>query len=57
MNEKIGRIYFGILGIITLIFGIADLVVTLGGSSFSWGILEMPSDISAAVFFSDIIFR
>ena len=45
MNEKIGRIYFGILGIITLIFGIADLMVTLGGSDFSWGILEISSDM------------
>lgn len=45
MNEKIGRIYFGILGIITLIFGIANLMVTLGGNDFSWGILEISSDM------------
>ena len=45
MNEKIGRVYFGILGFITLIFGIADLMVTIGGSDFSWGILEISSDM------------
>ncbi len=45
MSEKIGRVYFGILGIVTLILGIADLMVTIGGSDFSWGILEISSDI------------
>jgi len=45
MSEKIGRVYFGILGIFTLIFGIADLMVTIGGSDFSWGILEISSDM------------
>jgi len=45
MNEKIGRVYFGILGIITLIFGISDLIVTIGGNNFSWSILEISSDM------------
>ena len=45
MNERIGRVYFGILGIITLIFGIVDLMVTIGGNDFSWGILEISSDM------------
>ena len=41
----IGKIYFGILGVVTLAFGIADLLVTAGGSSFSLGILEIPNDM------------
>ena len=45
MNERIGRVYFGVLGIITLIFGITNLIVTLGGNDFSWGILEISSDM------------
>ena len=45
MNEKIGRVYFGILGIITLIFGISDLIVTMGGNDFSWSILEISSEM------------
>jgi len=45
MNEKIGRVYFGVLGIVTLIFGITDLIVTMGGNDFSWGILEISSDM------------
>jgi len=45
MNEKIGRIYFGFFGIVTLVFGIADLIVSIGGSDFSWGILEISSDM------------
>lgn len=42
MNEKRCRKYFGILGIVTLIFGIADLVVTSGGSSFFGAFLRCP---------------
>ena len=38
-------IYFCILGVITLAFGIADLIVTIGGDSFAWGILEIPGDM------------
>ncbi len=45
MNDRIGRIYFGVLGIVTLIFGIANSMVTIGGNDFSWGILEISSDI------------
>jgi len=45
MNDRIGRIYFGVLGIVTLIFGITDLIVTMGGNDFSWGILEISSDM------------
>jgi len=40
-----GSIYFGILGVVTLAFGIADLIVTIGGDSFTWGILEIPADM------------
>jgi len=42
MNEKIGRVYFGILGIITLIFGISDLIVTIGGNNFLGVFLRSP---------------
>ncbi|MBU4350217.1 hypothetical protein KJ830_01340 [bacterium] len=45
MNDRIGRIYFGVLGIVTLIFGIANLMVTIGGNDFSWGILEISGDM------------
>jgi len=41
----IGSIYFGILGVVTLAFGIADLIVTIGGDSFTWSILEIPGDM------------
>jgi len=44
-KNNIGSIYFGILGVIALAFGIADLVVTIGGSSVCWGILEIPNDM------------
>ena len=44
MNEKFGKVYFGILGVVTLAFGITDLIVTIGGGSFSYGILEIPND-------------
>ena len=44
IKNKIG-IYFSILGVITLAFGIADLIVTIGGNSFTWGILEIPADM------------
>ena len=37
-------IYFLILGLFSLAFGIADLVVTLGGSEYSLGALEIPND-------------
>ncbi len=46
MNKyTIGKIYFGVLGIVTLAFGVAELVVTAGGDSFSWSILEIPNGI------------
>ncbi len=46
MNKnKFGRVYFGILGVVTLFFGIMDLVATLRGESITWGILEIPGDI------------
>ena len=44
MNEKLAKAYFGILGIITLIFGAIDLIVAFGGGNFSFGILQIPSD-------------
>ena len=44
MNEKLAKIYFGILGLVTLASGIIDLIVTFGGSSFSWKILQIPND-------------
>ncbi len=43
--KKLEELYFGILGIITLIFGISDLIVTMGGNDFSWSILEISSDM------------
>ena len=42
--EKRGKVFFGILGVVTLAFGIVDLVVTIGKGSFSIGILEIPND-------------
>jgi len=45
MKERIGIVYFRILGIVTLIFGITDLIVTIGGNDFSWGVLEISSDM------------
>lgn len=44
MDERLAKIYFGILGAVTLAFGIADLLVTVGGGSLSMGILEIPGD-------------
>ncbi len=50
MNAKITEkyttvsVYFALLGVITLAFGIADLVVVFGGNSFRRGILEIPGD-------------
>jgi hypothetical protein len=44
MAKNKSSIYFGILGVVTLAFGIADLIVTIGGDSFAWGILEIPAD-------------
>jgi hypothetical protein len=41
-----GAIYFAILGIVTVAFGLADLLVTASGSEFAYGgILEIPGDI------------
>jgi len=45
IKNKFGSIYFGILGMVTVAFGIADLLVTIGGDSISWGILEIPADM------------
>lgn len=45
MNKKIGSIYFGILGAITLAFGVIDLVVAIGSDGFSFGVLEIPGDV------------
>jgi uncharacterized membrane protein (GlpM family) len=39
------KMYFGVLGIATVLFGIAELAVTAGGTSFSWGILEIPNEM------------
>jgi len=44
-KNNVGSLYFGILGVIALAFGIADLVVTIGGSSVCWGILEIPNEM------------
>jgi len=44
-KNNVGSVYFGILGVIALAFGIADLVVTIGGSSVCWGILEIPNEM------------
>jgi len=45
IKNKFGSIYFGILGVVTVAFGIADLLVTIGGDNISWGILEIPADM------------
>lgn len=46
MSEyTVAKIYFGILGIVTLAFGVAELAVTAGGSEVSWGILEIPNEM------------
>ncbi len=39
------KLYFGILGIVTVLFGVSELAVTAGGTSFSWGILEIPNEM------------
>ncbi|MCK4248118.1 MAG: hypothetical protein KAX04_06215, partial [Methanomicrobia archaeon] len=39
------KTYFGILGIVTVLFGVAELAVTAGGTSFSWSILEIPNEM------------
>ena len=41
-----GAIYFAILGIVTIAFGLADLLVTASGSEVVYGgLLEIPGDI------------
>ena len=40
-----GAIYFAILGIVTTAFGLADLLVTVSGSEFAYGGLEIPGDL------------
>ncbi|MCK4459255.1 MAG: hypothetical protein KAU52_05985 [Methanosarcinales archaeon] len=41
-----GAIYFAILGIVTIAFGLADLLVTASGSELAYGgILEIPGDL------------
>ncbi len=37
-------IYFLILGLVTLAFGITDLIVTITGSKYSLGVLNIPND-------------
>jgi len=37
-------IYFLILGLVTLIFGITDLIITITGSEYSLGALNIPND-------------
>jgi len=44
-KDKFGKIYFGILGVVTLFFGFMDLVATIKGESIAWGILEIPGDM------------
>jgi hypothetical protein len=49
MAEKNGNnleiIYFAILGLVTLGFGLADLIVTASGDALTFGILEIPGDM------------
>ena len=45
MNRKLIQIYFRILGLVSLAFGIADILATIGGKSICLGILELPADI------------
>ena len=44
MDDKLGQIYFGALGIAALILGIADFVCGAVGSAPEWGILVIPGD-------------
>lgn len=44
-ERSIAAIYFAVLGIIATTFGIADILVTAGGGSFTFGILEIPGDL------------
>jgi len=44
-KQNFAKVYFGIIGIVTLFFGFMDLIVTIGiGEGFPWSILEIPSD-------------
>ena len=44
MNEKLAKVYFGVLGIAALVFGAFDLIATFGGENFSSGLLQIPND-------------
>jgi len=43
--SSVAVIYFAILGIVTVAVGLADLLVTVSGSEFAYGILEIPNDL------------
>ncbi len=43
-NNDFYFVYFLILGLITLVFGITDLIVAITGSEYSLGVLDIPND-------------
>jgi len=43
-KNKIGAVYFAILGAVTLAFGVVNLIVSAGGEDFTIGILNIPGD-------------
>jgi len=44
-KQNFAKVYFGIIGIVTLFFGFMDLIATIGGGEgLSWSILEIPTD-------------
>lgn len=43
-NNDLYFVYFLILGLATLAFGITDLIVTITGSEYSIGVLNIPND-------------
>ena len=44
MKNKFGSVYFSILGLFVLGFGIAELIIGIAGRSFIWGILEISGE-------------
>ncbi|MCK4859025.1 MAG: hypothetical protein KAS87_00515 [Candidatus Omnitrophica bacterium] len=45
MDRKLAQIYFGILGVVSLVFGVVNILTTISGKSLLLGILEIPADM------------
>lgn len=45
MNRKLAQIYFGILGVASLVFGVVNILTTISGKSLLLGILEIPANV------------